>query len=85
MNHSDPSSPMPLPHLEHVPHGLPLAAVTLCPLTANSQQYWTQTGKHRKVSSWEFDEVGRCQQRTRKQQLSLGSTGRRAAPQDVCV
>lgn len=80
MNHSYPSSPVSLPHLEDVPHGLPLAA----PFIANSQQYWTPIGKHRKVSSWELDEVGRCQQRTRKQQLSFASTGRRAA-QDVCV
>lgn len=76
MNHSDSSSPMSLPHLEDVPRGLPLAALTLYPFTANSQQYWTQIEKHGKVSSWEPDEVGRCQQRTSKKQLSFASSGR---------
>lgn len=78
INHTSTS----LLQLEAVPRGLPLAAVTLCPFTTNAQHYWTQIVKHRKNSYWEFDgEVGRCQQRAGKQQLSFASycTDRRRA------
>lgn len=83
MNCSINHTSISLLQLEAVPCGLSLAAVTLCPFTTNGQQYWTQIEKHRKNSYWEFDgEVGRCQQRAGKQQLSFASYGtdrRRAA------
>lgn len=62
---------MSLLHLEDACHGLPLAAVTVCPFTTTVSSTG-HIGKSRRNLYWEFDGgVGRCQQRAGKQQLSF--------------